>query len=87
MKNPLSCVEEACEALSNHGKVQTLIFSKSHFSRTQAVAWARGHGFSARKVDVKPSTWRIRQSDPRGFERMRTVRFAPGVEAVIGWRR
>jgi 8-oxo-dGTP pyrophosphatase MutT (NUDIX family) len=44
--------------------VQSLVFPRSHFSPSDGRAWAKKHGYSAAKVDVKPNTFRIRQRDP-----------------------
>jgi len=68
-------------------QVQSLVFSRDRFTPTTARRWAANHGFSAGYVDQKPSTLRIRQRSPEGWRRMRTIRMAPGVQAVVGWKR
>jgi hypothetical protein len=67
-------------------KVQTLIFSKTHFTRRGAVAWARQHGYRASKVDEKPNSYRVRQHSPASFGRgsFRTIRLTDGVQAAVG---
>jgi len=64
-------------------KVQTLIFAKSHFSRSSAKKWAKSHGFKASKVDEKENTFRLRQKPPSKFETFRTITFKPGIKAVV----
>jgi predicted RNA-binding Zn-ribbon protein involved in translation (DUF1610 family) len=71
------------EADPSSMKVQTLIFSKSKFSRSAAIKWAKGHGFKADKVDEKANTWRLRQKDPDQFGTFRTISFKPGLKAVV----
>lgn len=67
-------------------RVQTLLFSKTHFTKSGAKRWARDHGYVAQKVDEKPNTYRVRQHDPRRFGKhsFRTIRLTDGVEAVVG---
>lgn len=67
-------------------KVQTLIFDKEFFSRTQAVEWASEREFSADKVDSTEESFRLRQRAPGEFkpESFRTITLTKGVKAVIG---
>jgi hypothetical protein len=67
-------------------KIQTLIFSKEEFTKEQAIAWAKEHGFSADKVDETEDSYRIRQVDPSEFKEgsFRTITLKKGVKAVIG---
>jgi hypothetical protein len=86
---PRRAGEEAAapERCPTGSKVQTLIFSRDHFTQAQALGWARDHGFRAQKIDVEPNTLRVRQESPTDFERMRTITLRPGVKAVVGWKR
>jgi hypothetical protein len=68
-------------------QVQSLVFSRDKFTTSSARRWAANHGFSAGYVDHKPNSLRIRQRSPEGWRRMRTVSMAPGVRAVVGWKR
>ena len=79
--------EEGENPTNPGSEVQTLLFKRSDFTATQAKAWAKSHGFKSSKTDVKPETIRIRQAHPGKFSRMRTIRMAPGVSAVVGWVR
>jgi hypothetical protein len=65
-------------------KVQTLIFSKDHFDDGEAGQWARDHGFKASDMDETENSFRFRQKNPDGFKVLRTIRFRPGVQAVVG---
>lgn len=67
-------------------EVQTLIFDKDVFNKTKSVNWARKHKYSAKKVDDKANTFRIRQRHPFEFKSgsMRTIKLTEGVQAVIG---
>lgn len=67
-------------------RVQTLIFDKTKYEKPKdAKAWASDHGFSSGKVDETGESYRLRQADPGGFERMRTIALTEGVSAVIGF--
>lgn len=66
--------------------VQSLIFDKKKFSKSEAIAWARNHNFKASKVDEKEDSYRLRQKDPGSFKEgsFRTITIADGVRAVVG---
>lgn len=70
-------------------KVQSLILSKSTFTKAEAKTWAKDHGFKYGKVDSTPRTWRLRQESPREYckSTFRTKSFRKGVKAVIGKRK
>jgi hypothetical protein len=75
--------EEALELLKREAetdsfKLQSLIFPKEHWSRDEAVDWATSHDYSADKVDETEQSYRIRQREPAGFERLRTICLMPG---------
>jgi len=67
-------------------KIQTLIFSRTSFNKSQARAWAKSHGFKSSKVDETATSYRIRQRDPSAFRpgSMRTIKITTGVKAVVG---
>lgn len=71
---------------SDKTRIQTLIFSKEDFTEREAKRWAKENGFSSGYVDEKENTYRIRQRDPELFapSSFRTIRLAPGVQAVVG---
>lgn len=55
--------------------VQSVQLRRSKFSKGEAFAWIRKHGYKAEKVDITPDFFRFRQIDPsrlHGF-RFRTV--------------
>jgi hypothetical protein len=66
--------------------VQTLIFDKKKFNRSQALAWAKRNGYKSSKVDETDSSFRLRQAEPTGFKKgsFRTIKLTDGVQAVIG---
>ncbi len=71
------------EQQSRHGQVQSLIFSKEHFTRDEALAWAKEHDFKAGKVHKTENSYRLRQFDPGACESFRSKRLTTGVTAVI----
>jgi len=65
--------------------LQSLILSKSEFTKLGAKAWLKKHGFR-RTLDEKINTLRARQIEPTEF-RARSFRIIPittGIKAVIG---
>jgi len=52
------------ETVKESSDIQTLIFDKSKFSREQALAWAKSHGFKAETSRETENTWRVRQFPP-----------------------
>jgi hypothetical protein len=67
-------------------QVQTLIFDRDQFSRSEAIAWARRNAYRTDKVDTTANSFRIRQSSPGRFTRdsFRTISLSDRVKAVIG---
>lgn len=66
-------------------KVQSLLFPRSTFTPRQAIRWADKYGFVSTWMDFTRDYIRLRQRDPKGLSRLRTVNFGPRVKAVIGW--
>jgi len=66
-------------------QVQSLVFDREEFTRAEARAWAKRHGYQHEGLDVKPGTYRIRQKHPRAFQSgtFRTIHFGSGIEAVV----
>jgi hypothetical protein len=81
-ENRKPCKKEVEKATT----VQTLIFDKAVFTRSEAVKWARSHGFKSNKVDTTKTSYRLRQRNPGDFQRgsFRTISLRRGVKAVIG---
>lgn len=67
-------------------RVQSLIFNKDKYPKaSDAVAWAKDHGFDAGKVDETKDSFRLIQEDPGAFARMRTIGLTESVRAVVGF--
>ena len=66
--------------------IQSLIFDKDYFTKSQAKRWAAQNEFVSTGVDTKENTYRLRQYDPSVFARgtFRTIKLSQGVQAVIG---
>lgn len=64
-------------------KVQSVMFPKSRWSRSEARAWLREHGYHGLAVDEKPNTLRYRQVDPKRCGMFRTITFGKGIKAVV----
>jgi succinate dehydrogenase flavin-adding protein (antitoxin of CptAB toxin-antitoxin module) len=66
-------------------EIQSLIFDKSKFTADQARKWLEKNKFKHSKIDETENSFRFRQKDPNLFDRFRTKRFKPGINAVIGF--
>lgn len=66
--------------------LQTLIFSKSKFSKSEAISWAKSHDMRHDKVDETKNSFRLRQRDPGDFIKgsFRTITITAGIKGVIG---
>ncbi len=68
-------------------RVQALLFPRDRFDVAQAKAWAARHDRASDDVDVKDDFIHLRQEDPSGFRRIRTVHLGGrGVLGRVGWR-
>lgn len=63
--------------------VQSIIFEKAYFDKSEAEAWAKEHDFKTNKVDVTENTYRFRQYPPSRFSTFRIKPLTEGVKAVI----
>jgi len=66
-------------------KVQSLHFAKDFFTKAQAKAWAKKHGFVYAKVDTTPHEHRIRQYPPRNIRVVGQKELADGVFGIFGF--
>jgi hypothetical protein len=66
--------------------IQSVIFYKRLWKKSDAAKWLKNHKFSNAKVDSTRNTLRFRQSDPTKFKRF-TIKSAPekGILFVIGF--
>jgi len=72
--------------------VQTLLFSKEHYSKEEALSWLKSHNYHLAKIDVTDKYLRFRQRPPEDFDKesFATVCFAKDPDgecklmAVIG---
>jgi hypothetical protein len=53
------------EKAERHSGIQSLRFDKKKFNRSQAVSWAKSHGFKSGDIEEMPNEWRLRQFDPK----------------------
>lgn len=67
--------------------VQSLLFNREAWDVGMAKRWAKNHNYRSDDVDVKPNTIRMRQADPKHFQKktMRTIQFGEdsGIQAVV----
>lgn len=80
--------EKAMEEIIKQTSVQSVLLSKRTFPTLEsAQKWIRENGFSDKKVDEKPNTWRFRQFPPGrckgGTVRTIRARGTRGVQFVI----
>jgi hypothetical protein len=65
--------------------IQSVQLRRDKFTRGEAFAWVRSHGYRADKVDVGPNFFRFRQVDPDRLKggRFRTIEFGDKGGATI----
>lgn len=73
------------EMKSKTTQIQTLLFPRVNWSRKDAAAWARKHGFIASKVDATEDYLRFRQEDPAQFQEnsFRTINLKRGRKPIV----
>lgn len=83
---PLSPRQNPGGAVST-STVQSLLFDRSKYTVAQAKRWAKDNGYYYGNVDAASdgAFHRIRQVDPAGYDRLRTVTFGKGIQAIVGW--
>lgn len=65
--------------------IQSLIFSKDHFSLEEAKQWIKDHsGFGDYGADETGTSYRFRQYDPEYFSEYRTITIDTGISAAYG---
>jgi hypothetical protein len=78
-------VRQAINSIRATTEIQSLHFKKEHFTRDEAVQWAKDHGFVADSVDETENEWRLRQFDPNLCDKdtFGTKEITTGVLAVF----
>ncbi len=65
--------------------IQSLIFSKDHFTLEEARKWVKDHdGFGDYGADETSTSYRFRQYDPEHFSEFRTITVDTGISAAYG---
>lgn len=76
--------------LPDSTEIQTLIFEKDKFTKTQAKNWCIANGFLGRlsTIDETAHSWRMRQHAPKLFktDSFRTIELKDGVKAIVAKR-
>ncbi|HXB28129.1 MAG TPA: hypothetical protein VNV25_25590 [Gemmatimonadaceae bacterium] len=69
---------------SGHSRPQSLLFPRDRFTKREALAWSRSHGFKASKADPTANYWRVRQFSPAKGTVVATIPFGSGgIKATI----
>lgn len=65
--------------------IQSVQLRRDKFTKGEAFAWIRSHGYKADKVDIGPHFFRFRQVDPARLKggRFRTIDFGDKGHATI----
>jgi len=69
--------------------IQSVLLDKSKFSRSEAIAWVKDHGFEPNTTAPNFATtnyWRFRQAPPKKGLRYRTKVITPGVELILAYK-
>lgn len=62
---------------------QSILLPTDGFTRAEARAWIKEHGYKVSGLDATESFWRFRQFDPDHRHSYRTIPFGTGILAVI----
>ena len=68
--------------------IQSVLLDKSKFSRSEAIAWVKDHGFEPNTTAPNFATtnyWRFRQATPKKGLRYRTKVITPGIELILAY--
>ena len=68
--------------------IQSVVLDKSKFSRSEAIAWVKDHGFEPNTTAPNFATtnyWRFRQATPKRGLRYRTKVIRPGIELILAY--
>jgi hypothetical protein len=70
---------------TEHGHIQSVLFSKSAWTLNKARAWLRKHNYKVKKVDITKSLYRFRQLPPDKFKKYRLIHITPTIKLVLGY--
>lgn len=65
--------------------VQSILFSRDKFTKSQAIAWLKKHKYKYSKQDLKKTVRRFRQIDPQFYKRFRIKVISDGICFVLGF--
>jgi len=68
--------------------IQSVLLDKSKFSRSEAIAWVKDHGFEPNTTAPNFATtnyWRFRQAPPSKGLRYRTKVIRTGIELILAY--
>lgn len=65
-------------------QVQSLLFPRDKWTKPEARAWLKEHGYKSKKVDETDRYYRFRQRDPDEFTVLRTKDFGEHIKAIVG---
>lgn len=69
-------------------RIQSVLFSKKHWTLQGAMQWLAQHGYHSIKLDETDKMYRFRQEDPYNFNHFRIKKIKHGsktIELVIGY--
>ena len=79
--------------MSKSYKVQSVLFSRDHFTKNQAIKWLEENGYQNKKIDISKNYMRFRQVDPDYMRRLGFTEYHnkklgqdSGIELVIGYK-
>ena len=66
-------------------EIQSVLFNKDYFTKTQAKQWLRAHDFTIGRMDETKNLYRYRQTEPNKYRNFRMKRNDDGIQFVIGF--
>lgn len=71
-------------------EIQSVIFNKNIYTKTQSEKWLVKHGFKTsfygKGVDITDKNYRWRQSSPLKYKSFITKQGPPGIKYIIGYK-
>jgi hypothetical protein len=65
-------------------RVQSLMFPRDKWTKEEARAWLKEHGYKSKRVDETDTYWHFRQESPDNFEIIRSKPFGEAIMARVG---
>jgi len=66
-------------------EIQSVLFNKHHYTKTEAKKWLRQHDFTIGRMDETKNLYRYRQTEPYIYKKFRIIQLNKYIQFVIGF--